>query len=87
MSSPMSMADFNALIEHIWAEHSPAQCGKYGRCVKYVNPRIDMRDGAVYAVEFRGFGWEKILHTQNECRDLPESLFDRCNSFLDEEKP
>lgn len=85
MSKPMSRDEFLDLMTHIRQEHSPAQIGKFGRCVKYVDPHIDMRDGAVFAIGFRGFGWDKVLHTQNECRDLPESLFERCMKFLDEE--
>lgn len=83
MSKPMNHDEFNNLMKHIAIEHSPAQMNKFGRCVKYVDPHIDMRDGAIFSIGFRGFGWDEVLHTQNECRDLSESLFERCMKFLD----
>lgn len=86
MSKPMSRDEFDKLMSHIWVEHSPVQMNKFGRCVKYVDPHIDMRDGTIFSIGFRGFGWDKVLHTQNECRDLPESLFDRCMKFLDDKE-
>jgi hypothetical protein len=86
MSKPMNKDEFLMLMQHIREEHSPAQMNDFGRCVKYVDPHIDMRDGAVFAIGFRGYGWEQTLHTQNECRDLPESLYDRCMSLLDNSK-
>jgi len=84
MSNPMSFAEFQTLLDHIMKEHHPYRRHKDCKGVKYVEPHIDMRDGKVFALTFRGFGWEKTLHTQNECRDLPDSLFDRSMALLDE---
>jgi hypothetical protein len=84
MSAPMDFSEFRTLLNHIMMEHHPYRLHKGRKGVKYVDPHIDMRDGKVFALTFRGFGWEKTLHTQNECRDLPESLFDRCMDLLDE---
>jgi hypothetical protein len=50
--------------------------------VKYVRPNIDNRDGRCFSITLEGYGWRKVLHTQNECADLPESLHTRCNAFL-----
>jgi hypothetical protein len=81
----MTFDEFRALLDHIMDEHHPYDFLKGKRkVVKYVDPHVDMRDGKVFAVTFRGWGWEQLFHTQNECRDLPESLFDRCMAFLDE---
>lgn len=85
MSRPMNRDEFIALMQHIRDDHSPLQlaCSDGRRVVKYVDPHIDMRDGAVFSIGFRGYGWDQVLHTQNECRDLPQSLFERCMAFLD----
>lgn len=84
MSRPMDFAEFQKLLDHIMKDHHPYHPKKGCKGVKYVDPHIDIRDGKVFALTFRGFGWEKTLYTQNECRDLPESLFDRCMTLLDE---
>lgn len=84
MSRPMSFSEFQTLLDHIMECHGPYDKPKVGRGVKYVDPHMDMRNGKVFAITFRGFGWDQTLHTQNECRDLPDSLFDRCMAFLDE---
>lgn len=82
MSAAMTMTELGDLLRHIHAEHSPfARAG--GRAVKYVDPHIDMRDFKCFAITFRGWGSDATFHTQNECRDLPDSLFDRCMAWLD----
>lgn len=83
MSRPITKAELIELLHHIRQEHSPVK-RLGGKTIKYVDPHIDMRDGAVFSVTFRGYGWEETLHTQNECRDLPETLFERCMAWLDE---
>lgn len=87
MSAPMTFPQFRDLLKHISHEHSPNRdpVNPKGRQVKYVDPHIDMRTGHVFALKLRGYTWDKTLHTQNECRDLKESLYDRCMQFLDGE--
>lgn len=82
MSAPMNMQQLGALIKHIREHHSPDTCGVNGKVVKYFHPNIDMRDGKCFSVLLRGYGWEELIHTQNECRDLPESLDQRVRAFL-----
>lgn len=84
MSKAMSFQEFADLLMHIANEHSPLCGARSGKTVKYVDPHIDMRTNEVFALTFRGFGWKHFIHTQNECRDLPESLFERCMAYLDE---
>ena len=86
MSRPMNKDELYELLSHIEKEHSPFARSE-GKCVKYVDPHIDMRDGTIFSIVFRGFGWGKTLHTQNEFRDLLDSLFERCMKFLDEPIP
>lgn len=82
MSRPMTFQELRDLLRHIDAEHSPIRPKRNTRSVKYVHPSIDMRTGTVFAINLRGYGWQEALHTQNECRDLPESLYERCLAFL-----
>lgn len=84
MSKPMTMAELSELLRHVQAEHSFCR-NKNGRHVKYVDPKIDTRDWMCFAITFRLFGEGVTFHTQNECRDLPESLFERCMKWLDDE--
>ncbi len=83
MSDPMGFAELQELLAHIEEEHHPFVRTR-GKQVKYVHPSIDMRDSKVFSITFRGFSWEREFYTQNECRDLPDSLFERCMKFLDE---
>lgn len=83
MSAPMSMQQLGELIKHIREHHSPDTCGVNGKVVKYFHPNIDMRDGKCFSVRLRGYGWEELIHTQNECRGLPESLDQRVRAFLE----
>lgn len=84
----MTFPEFKTLLQHIDKEHSPL--GRYpnssGKTVKYVDPHIDMRTGTIFSITFRGYGWEKNLHTQNECMDLKDSLYTRCMNFLDDKE-
>lgn len=84
MSAPMEFQQAGDLLNLIRKEHSPFTGVRGGRCVKYVDPHFDMRTGHCFALTLRGYGWERTFHTQNECRDLPESLFDRVVAFLKE---
>ena len=91
MSRAMSIEEFGKLVEHIEQEHPPYMMSyrekelKEGKGVKYIDPCFDMRTSTVFAVNIRGFNGDKDFHTQNECRDLPESLFERIMNWLDEE--
>lgn len=87
MSQPMPFKEFRQLLQHCDAEHSPFEkVNPKHRRVVYITPHIDMRTGTVFAVRFRGFGWAALLHTQNECNDLPLTLHERCMRFLDGEE-
>lgn len=87
MSAPMNFQQAGDLLKLIRKEHSPFTGVCTGRRVKYVDPHFDMRTGHCFALTLRGYGWERHFHTQNECRDLPESLFDRVVAFLKESPP
>ena len=82
MSNPMTRTELGDLLKHISAEHSPFGA-RGGRTVKYVDPHIDMRDFKCFSITLRGFSYEQHFHTQNECRDLPESLYTRVMDWLD----
>lgn len=82
MSEPMTFQETGELLRHILQHHSPFTAKGGVRIVKYVDPHFDMRTGHCFAVKLRGYGWEKFFHTQNECRDLPESLLTRILHFL-----
>lgn len=84
MSKPMSFQEFGNLWKYIHENNSPLTCNPNRRSVKYMDPVIDMRTNSVFAITLRGFGSEDItFHTQNECRDLPQSLFERVKEYLD----
>lgn len=83
MSAPMTFGEFRHLMIHIDLEHSVIRHCPQGKQVKYVDPHFDMRTGTCFAIKFRGFGWEHVLHTQNEEIDNPLSLYERCMEFLD----
>lgn len=84
MSAPMTMQQLGDLLNHIRMDHSFCRPSNNARHVKYVDPKIDARDWMCFAIVFRTFGEGVTFHTQNECRDLPESLFERCMKWLDE---
>ena len=83
MSRPMTKEEFASLLDTIDREHNP-MAGQVGRkTVSYVHPVFDMRYFCVFAITMRPFGGLGItLHTQNECRNLPESLYERCITWL-----
>jgi hypothetical protein len=82
MSKPMSLSELTNLLEYVKQFHSPMS-RRRGRTVKYVHPNIDMRDGSVFSITFRQFGGEEVhFYTQNEFRDVPETLFERCLAWL-----
>lgn len=84
MSQPMSFQEFGNLLKYIANNNSPLNCRRNYPSVKYVDPHMDMRTNSVFAVTLRGFGSEdKVFHTQNECRDLPQSLDERIREYLD----
>lgn len=83
MSKPMSMTELADLLKHIQDHHSFCQ-NDHGKHVKYVDPKIDTRDWKCFAITFRGAGTDETFHTQNECRHIPESLYERCMNYLDE---
>ena len=84
MSKAMTMQELGELLRHVQAEHSFCK-NNGGRHVKYIDPHLDTRDWMCFSISFRLFGNEPVtFHTQNECRDLPESLFERCMKWLDE---
>lgn len=80
----MSMPELVELLKHIQSDHSFCR-NKNGRFVKYVDPKIDTRNWSCFAISFRTGSDEVVFHTQNECRDLSESLFERVMCWLDEE--
>lgn len=82
MSEPMNFQETGELLRRILEQHSPFTAQRGMPVVKYVDPHFDMRTGHCFAVKLRGYGWEEFFHTQNECRDLPESLYTRVINFL-----
>lgn len=87
MSKAMTIKELGVLLRDIDENHSPLRPTKEGlRVVKYVDPHIDMRTRTAFAITLRSYGWERTFHTQNECRDLPESLLERVTAFLKEPK-
>lgn len=79
----MSFQQFADMVRYIAKNNSPFESPYPRPNVKYIDPVFDMRTNTVFAVTFRGFGSDKVFHTQNECRDLPESLYDRIITWLD----
>lgn len=81
MSRAMTFREFNDLLILIAKNHSMLT-GTSGFRVKYIYPSIDMRTNSVFAVRLNSGFSEVFLHTQNECRDMPETLFERCVAVL-----
>lgn len=79
----MTMQELGDLLKHIKSDHAFCR-QKEGRFVKYIEPCIDTRTNTCFAIKFRNAGDSVVFHTQNECRDLSESLFERCMKWLDE---
>lgn len=83
MSRPMTFAEFANVLNHVTKYNSPFVT-RLKECpvVKYIDPVFDMRTNTVFSITFRGFGPEYLFHCQNEKRDMPESLHQRCMDFL-----
>lgn len=83
MSRPMNLKEFAELFNKVLNDHSPLSPKPGCSPVKYIDPVFDMRTNTVFSIRFRMFGAKDItLHCQNECRDLKESLFERCVAAL-----
>ena len=90
MSRPMNFKEFAEMVNFIQNHNSPFSGGHRWDgerairlpVVKYFDPVFDMRSNTVLSVTFRGFGSERLFHCQNECRELPESLFERVMKYL-----
>lgn len=80
----MSLNEFAKLVNLIRAEHHPYERVKDGkRRIKYIYPSIDFRTDSVFAIRLSEFpGPITAFHTQNECRDLPKSLYERIVNWL-----
>ena len=86
MSAPMTMKELGDLLNHIRTDHSFCRALDGLRHVKYIDPHIDSRTWHCFSIKFRGGSTDEVvLHTQNECRDLPLSLYERCMKWLDGE--
>lgn len=83
MSAPMNMQELSNLLNHIKADHSFCN-NRNGRFVKYIDPHIDTRDWNCFAIVFRTSGDEVCFHTQNECRNMEQSLYERIMVWLDD---
>lgn len=77
----MTSKECGELLNHTRQHHSPLSAKRGVRIVKYVDPHFDMRTGHCFAIKLRGYGWEELFHTQNECIDLTESLYTRVLNF------
>lgn len=85
MSKAMSFNEFGQLLKHIAEHHSPFSHTDHNtRMIKYVDPHFDMRSNTVFSIKFRTYGGEYDFHVMNECRELEQSLYERCMAFLKE---
>jgi hypothetical protein len=84
MVQPMSFQEFGNLLKYIANNNSPFRhTTPHTPCIKYVDPHFDMRTNSCFSMTLRTMGaGEHVFHTQNECRDLPTSLYDRVMAFL-----
>ena len=84
MSQPMTLDEFNKLIAIIQDKHcfTSKNFKSENVAIKYVKPIFDMRTNEFYCITFEMYGHNKTLHCVNDCRDLEQSLFDRCIEFL-----
>lgn len=79
----MSFQEFADVVKHIAQHNAPGKDSYPLPTIKYIDPVFDMRTNTVFAVTFRAFGSaEMTFHTQNECRDLQESLKERILTYL-----
>lgn len=81
----MTLTELSQLSATIFFEYSVLMPRKHPRArqVKYFHPNIDMRSGHCFSVTLRGFGWERVIHTQNECNNLERTLEERIIAYLD----
>lgn len=82
MSVPMSFQEFADVVKYIAEYNSPFKRKPNMPVVKYIDPHFDMRTNSVFSITLRGYGTEVLFHTQNECRDLPETLQERIINYL-----
>lgn len=84
VSRPLTLDEFNQLITIIQDKYCFG--GKNWKpenvAIKYVTPIFDMRTNEFYSITFEMYGHKHTLHCVNDCRDLEQSLFDRCIDFL-----
>jgi hypothetical protein len=79
----MSFREFADLVNLIQREHSPLSGSPWPIRIKYIDPHFDMRTSTVFSIQLRSTGGaQKTFHCQNECRDLPESLYERVVKWL-----
>jgi len=79
----MSFQEFVDIIKYVQKHNSPFVHRKPGHpTVKYMDPCLDMRTNTVFAITLRGFGNTQLFHTQNECRDLSQTLKERVLAYL-----
>jgi hypothetical protein len=79
----MTMHEFANVLNHARRYNSPQVTRlKEAPVVKYIDPHISLTTDSVFTMGFRGYGGETVIHCQNECRDLPASLHDRCMTYL-----
>lgn len=89
MSRPMTSAELSMIMKRVSKDFNPFSArmnpiGESITTIKYVHPNYDNRTGTWFSIELRTMGGaSNVFHTQNECRDLKESLFERVNTFLD----
>lgn len=87
MSKAMNLQEFADLVNLIMKDHSPIKTVvSPKRRIKYIYPSIDFRTNDVFAVKLAEFpGLTVVFHTQNDCRDLPDSLYERIVKWLNRE--
>lgn len=88
MSKSMQIEELQSLLQYIYENNSPfarpvKQVAAGRPVVKYVDPHIDMRTGAVFSVVLRRFGGLDVsFYTGNEFIECNVSLYDRIMHYL-----
>lgn len=91
MSRGMNHEELAKIMKRVQDERNPfrSRMGSNGRslpAIKYVDPCFDNRTQTWHSVTFRTMGSGTFLfHCSNEFRDVPESLFERINTWLEQE--
>jgi hypothetical protein len=85
MTWGMTMGEFNKLVQHIEKHHSPRKW-RSGLCVTEVQPAVNMKNGMVRAITFRGLDWEEALFDIPSFADGHDSLYNRCIELLETKK-